>query len=59
MRTYSMTFKTWLGRWDCVRFEATCDTDARFIARSIYREKLRKGCCGFSMMDFDGNYIDL
>ena len=59
MKKYSMTFKTWCGDWDYVSFEATCDTDARFTARMIFREKNAQMCYGFSMMDFYGNYIEL
>ena len=59
MKTYSMTFKNWIGQWEYAMFQATCDTDARFIARSIFRDAWNKGACGFTLYDFNGNYIDL
>ena len=60
MRKYHVTYKTWLGRWTCEHFVATCDTDARFIARMIYRDKVLENlCCGFSLIDFFGNHIEL
>lgn len=59
MKIYSMNFKDWYGVWQCERFEATCDTDARFTARAIYRRENRRFACGFSLQDFYGNYIEL
>lgn len=59
MRTYHVTYKTWTGKWVCKRFEATCDTDARFIARMHYRDMYANLGCGMSLMDFWGNYIEL
>ena len=59
MKKYSMTFKTYYGFWKARNFEATCDTDARFIARAIFREEIVHLACGFTLMDFNGKYIEL
>lgn len=59
MKTYTFNYKTWLGDWKCKRFEATCDTDARFTARMLLRQEYAKYSCGFSLMSFHGRYIDI
>lgn len=61
MKKYHVTYKLWNSdTWKCEFFEATCDTDARFTARMIFREAIyHKMGCGLSLIDFYGNYIDL
>lgn len=61
MKKYHVTYKLWnSSKWECKYFEATCDTDARFIARMIYRDRVYDNlCCGLSLIDFHGNYIEL
>lgn len=60
MKWYHVSYKSWLGQWKCERFQATCDTDARFTARMIYRDKIYHNLgCGLVLIDFYGNYIDL
>lgn len=59
MNVYTFVYKNLWGQWKYKRFKATCDTDARFTARVIYREEDRKFSCGFALIDFYGNYIDL
>ena len=59
MKTYTLTYKTWLGNWKAIRFEGTCNTDARFTARMLFREAEKNMCCGYTLYDFYGNYIEL
>ena len=59
MKQYSMTWKNWNGIWEGTTFKATCDTDARFTARAIFRKKIRAHNCGFTLMSFSGRYIKL
>ena len=59
MKKYHVTYKTYYGEWKCEFFEATCDTDARFTARMIYRRVRNRFGVGMVLLDFWGNYIDL
>ena len=57
MKWYTLTYRGHVGQYLYLRFEATCDTDARFVARDFWRNN--PYCCGFSLTSFHGRYIDI
>lgn len=59
MKIYTFNYKAWCGEWKYKRFEATCDTDARFTARMLLRQEYANYACGFSLVDFYGRYIEI
>lgn len=57
MKKYTLTYRGYCGEYLFVKLEATCDTDARFIARDFYRKNF--GICALSLMSFSGRYIEI
>ena len=59
MKKYTFQYRNCIGEYCYQCFEATCDTDARFTARSLTRDIISALGCAPSLFDFYGNYIEL
>ena len=57
MKQYTLNYRGHIGQYCCHVFNATCDTDARFIARAFYREHY--GICALALFTKWGEYIEL
>ena len=59
MKKYTLNYRGHVGQYQVKVFEATCDTDARFVARTLTREIYHQHGCAAALFDFYGNYIEL
>ena len=57
MKKYTLNYRDHMGNYRYYNFKATCNTDARFIARDFYRNNF--GVCALAIFTFNGEYVEL
>lgn len=57
MKKYTITYRNHIAAYCFAVIEASCNTDARFIARDFIRK--HPYSCAYSLQDFWGEYIEI